>query len=92
MAWGSVKDGRWHITLSDEPSFMKDDRSLCGLSFRPFNVIWDTDDGHKPNPRYICHKCEAKNAIQRRALADQEVALGPVPMSYRRLTEPGEDW
>lgn len=54
-SWGSVEGGKWHVTLDAEPSFMRDEQSLCGLTFRPLNVTWHEQP--PTNPHYICKHC-----------------------------------
>lgn len=54
-SWGSVRGGKWHKTVSAEPTFTRDEESLCGITFRPLNVT----HGEPPRaaPRFICTKC-----------------------------------
>lgn len=59
-SWGSVRDGKWHITLATKPSFIREEESLCGLRFTPLNVTWD--EAPPTHPHYICKRCEKKAA------------------------------
>ena len=54
-SWGSVRGGHWHKTETAAPSWTRDERSLCGLTFRPLNVT----HGELPPtlPRYLCAHC-----------------------------------
>ncbi len=54
--YGSVRGGKWHRTLSAEPTFMHEEQSLCGLVFTPLNVAWDKTP--QVLPEYMCQKCE----------------------------------
>ena len=55
--WASVRNGKWHRTVSTEPTFVHDEESLCGLTFRPLNVEWRAC-GPSALPAYICKRCQ----------------------------------
>lgn len=57
-SWGSVRGGKWHRTISASPTFVHDEQSLCGLTFRPLNVTWD--ERPTTHPAYICQRCEKR--------------------------------
>ena len=57
-SWASVKDGKYHATVSEKPQWDRDEESLCGLTIRPRNVTW----GEAPptNRNHICAHCANK--------------------------------
>ena len=55
-SWASVRNGKWHRTVSEHPDFRRTEESVCGQSFRPVNVTWD--ERPSTHPAYICKHCE----------------------------------
>ncbi len=59
-SWGSVRDGKWHITVNATPSWACRERSLCGVEFTPVNV---THAEMPPtNEHHICRQCIRANS------------------------------
>lgn len=62
--WASVKGGKWHRTAVTQPSFMRDETALCGITFRPLNVTWD-DEEPPTTQRHRCVRCLTESATAR---------------------------
>jgi len=56
--WAAAEHGKWHRTVSDEPSFMRIEKSLCGLTFRPLNASWDGFPSYSRRDSAACGRCE----------------------------------
>jgi hypothetical protein len=37
----AARNGKWHRAVVAEPTFMRDEATSCGLTFRPLNVTWN---------------------------------------------------
>jgi hypothetical protein len=53
--WVSARNGKWHRATVAEPTFIRDESTACGLTFRPLNVTWH---GERPQARaaYLCQR------------------------------------
>ena len=56
LGYASVKGGKWHRTISDRPTFMRDEPTECGLIIRPLNVGWG-EFPYRVLPAYLCKHC-----------------------------------
>ena len=54
-AWASVRGGKWHATVSPEPRWDRDERSLCGVTFRPLNVTDGGPPDYSPRRHWCAH-------------------------------------
>lgn len=52
----SARNGKWHRATTPEPTFMHDETTACGRTFRPLNVTWH---GERPKARehFLCKQC-----------------------------------
>lgn len=55
-AWASVRGGKWHAVESPAPRWDRDEKSLCGVTFRPLNVTEGGPPDDSP-PRHWCAHC-----------------------------------
>lgn len=59
--WGSVPSGQWHRTVNDKPSLYRQERSLCGLTFRPVDAGWHGLPNYA-NQSSTCETCAPRVA------------------------------
>lgn len=64
--WACIKGGRWHRTTNLAVNFTDTITSLCGLSFRPFNVS-DGFPSYTRRDLWAYPRCEAIHAQSQRA-------------------------
>jgi hypothetical protein len=57
--WISAQNGKWHRAIIPEPTFMRDETTQCGLTFRPLNVTWN---GERP-PALKMFLCQRPGCI-----------------------------
>ena len=57
--WVSARNGKWHRAAVPEPTFMHDETTACGLTFRPLNVTWHGERPHV-RPAYLCQRSDFK--------------------------------
>ena len=51
----AARNGKWHRATVTEPTFMQDESTGCGLTFRPLNVTWNGE--LPPTTRaYMCQR------------------------------------
>lgn len=54
--YASVRGGKWHRTRDPNPSFARDEQSVCGVTFRPLNV---SPAGEPPDYIHESSRCQA---------------------------------
>lgn len=54
-SWIKAREGKWHKSVSEEPTFMHEEKSLCGVTFTPLNVTWR--EYPPTNAHHICAHC-----------------------------------
>lgn len=64
-SWISCRNGKWHMTDEDKPTWKDPQKSICGLSFTPRNVTWK--EVPPTNETHVCAHC--RDRAQRRASA-----------------------
>lgn len=56
--YASVSGGKWHRTIADQPSFTRDEQTVCGLTIRPLNVSWNGKRPDYAHPSSFCKRCD----------------------------------
>jgi len=54
-----VKGGKWHASVSAEPTWAGDEKSVCGLTVRPVNVT--RNEAPPCLDHNICSRCKGKS-------------------------------
>lgn len=63
-SWASARNGKWHRTVTEKPSWTRDETALCGITFRPVNVTWSEEP--PTTERFKCKHCLVSDTASRR--------------------------
>jgi hypothetical protein len=82
--WVSARNGKWHRATVAEPTFIRDESTACGLTFRPLNVTWH---GERPQAR-AAYLCRRPGCADEPASPGSDIVEALTPWAKRNGIEP----